>query len=342
MEDENAYFLPYHESFSYKRIGTKSQAKAGVQQVFIPKKDSCCSFNSLAWNQSLLNLSVRANIPGTVELFGDYEKYGLTKTHDTFVFRNYTLIADGKVNIKTLPMKSSEGTFLKLKKEGLVTEESWSPDKVFDVSFAGVPVINREMVKTKYSAHWLCERYLDELRLTAKIKVFKHFLEERTPEIVSAFMTAEEEKQKYLEENYIFKNGFQPPTEQQEATDWYFANSFEIKCKGLSSFPKVNDVLTKISAGKKLTKSDEMIKAGIEECKGLTGKQDDIIRKTEEKIKQWKNEQLNIRHETQKTKFCVIIGKSWFTEFKTREEELKMSIGDYEFTLCFGQEKIGY
>lgn len=339
MEDEKACFLPYSDSFGYKRIGAKTIVQADVKQAFVADKSVTCNFDGLTWNQSLLNLSVRAKISGTIELPKDAEKYGLPKVYNTFIYRNYALIADGKLNIKVLPIKSSEATFLKLKENGVTSADSWSDSLVYDVKLDALPVLNRTVAKPVYSAAWLCEKQLEDLKLSAKLKVFKYFLEERTPVVASDILTFAEEKQRFLEENWITKSGFQPPTEHKIETDWYFAKSFEIKCKGLSSFPKVYDVVAKINNNKKLTKSDELIKIGIDEYRSFDGCIKDCL---ERRVVELKKEQLNIRHEIQQTKFAILVGKAWFSEFATREDELKIKIDDYEFTLCFGQEKIGF
>ena len=143
MEDGEANFYPYDSAFEYKRIGVPSKVKPGYAK-FEAEKGARAPLNSLTWNSSKLNLSVLAKIQGTVELKDGHQKFGLVKNYPTFIFRNYTLVKDGFLNVQKLPVSVSEQTFAVLQAQNVIDiRASWAKDKVVLLHLDRIPVINR-------------------------------------------------------------------------------------------------------------------------------------------------------------------------------------------------------
>jgi len=135
---------------------------------------------------------------------------------------------------------------------------------------------------------------------------------------------------------------FSPPTETVKTEDYYMAKSFEIKIKGLSSLPKVQAVIDKQTAGKKLTASDALVLAGLNQwgTSGITASASPVkIAWLDDKIVQLKKEQKEITHKMQEIKFALVLGKVWFDGFESRENNTLTLDGNI-FTLDLSEEKV--
>jgi hypothetical protein len=113
-------------------------------------------------------------------------------------------------------------------------------------------------------------------------------------------------------------------------TDFYMAKEFEIKLKGLSSLPKVGDVAKlfgddhKTKPAKALTVSQQLIYEGLRKfwtnpvATGVEARTQ--IGWLEFETKKTQTELTQVRRQIQETKFAVLLGKKWFNEFTSREE----------------------
>jgi hypothetical protein len=343
LDDGKALFYPYHKSFDYKRIGVKAEAsedtpKFRADPVGVP-------ISSLVWNSTKLNLSVAARITGKIHLIGEASKYGFSDDYPTWVHRNYALVKDGFLNVKTLPVSLSEETFTSLRSRGLIdSTERYIPDGIYDLHLDVVPVINRAMAEGKTSATELADKVRKEYELKGILKSLKYFKDEEVgddTEKVGVFASLNDEQIAFLESNHIGKNGFSPKVAKGESTDFYYAKSFEIKVKGLSSFPKVSDVQDKIKAGKKLTVADTFVHAGIDlyEKSGMQKQEKEVrVAWLTIKIASLLKEQRAVSRAIQETKFAVLLAKSWFKEFQTREDNV-LTVGDLTYTFALREVK---
>jgi hypothetical protein len=343
MQDDDAYFYPYHESFDYKRIGASSKPKAGYPEFQADKAKAKCALNKLNWNETMLNLSVLAQIPGTIELTGDYAKHGFGKTYPTFVWRNYALIKDGFLNVPKLAVTASDETTKILRKEGLI-ESADVGTGVMVLDLTKVPVINRAIANGKTSATALCKKAHRELELKGMIKALNYLHDQLDPEGTSKLgkgaLTADQEL--YLQSQGVGRNGFSPPVDKLPATDFYMAKEFDIKMKGLSSLPSVKDVLEKSAKGGKLTPSALLVKAGLDHADShmtKSMKKDARLNWLADEVKALKSDLISVRSEIQETKFAVILGKKWFDEFTSREKST-LTLGGVEYTLSVGETKV--
>lgn len=123
--------------------------------------------SSLTWNEDRPNVSFLVRKSGTVDISsrmpalarvqqGDIvsseriDKTKLPAKFATNIFRNYTVIKDGLVNVEKLPVRVNRATFDKLVAEAAVTGTliADSPDQFTVVlDLRALPVINRKMVK---------------------------------------------------------------------------------------------------------------------------------------------------------------------------------------------------
>jgi hypothetical protein len=339
MDDSEAYFYPYDSAFEYKRIGVPSKTKPGYAK-FEAEKGARAPLNSLTWNSSKLNLSVLAKIQGTVELKDGHQKFGLVKDYPTFIFRNYTLVKDGFLNVQKLPVSVSEQTFAVLQAQNVIdVRASWGQDKVVLLHLDRIPVINRAIAKGKTSATELCRKSYQETVLEGKIKAIKYLRNALVESEESTGKALSSDQEKFLADNGIGKSGFSPPTEKEEPTDFYLAKEFEIKIKGLSSLPSVNKVL---GATKALTPSEKLVKAGLEvfDKSGLA-KADPKVQLAwfDSTLAQYKGELAAVRREIQETKFAVILAKASFDELTSREDN-ELDVDGQHFTISLRSVKV--
>lgn len=333
LQDEQAFFYPRHPNFKYKRIGPPSKQEEGYPK-FISEVLARCPLKTLVWNQSKLNLSVLAKIPGRVELKEGYATYGFQQFYPTFQHRNYTLVKDGFLNITSLPASMSKETFAALQGGGLIGQMvAWgNVDTVYTLDLTRIPIINRKIAESGNSAAEVCRKAWWELELEAQIKALKFIRNEIDPEgdrLKTSVLSKEQEE--FLASQGITEKGYQPPTVQQATTDKYFAKEFQIKIKGFSSLPKVADVRDKVlGKDKKPMKPGEVLIArGLELYLNapIVGMSDEVkLTFLDQKIAELKRTLFAVRSEIQRTKFAIILAKKWFREFSSRDNcELELS-----------------
>lgn len=345
FEDADAYLYPQHKAFQYKRIGVPSVPKEGYP-TFIPESDVKCAFSNLIWNESRLNLSVLVNIPGTIKLKRDYKKRGFTKnTFPTFVWRNYTIVKDGFLNVACLPLSMSEKTFDVLKTNSLISSKAkYKPSEVYEVQFNGIPIMNRATSEGRTSAKSLFGKVYEELKLKAEMKTLKYLRSSIEPEkavkITGDFVGLNSAQVDYLALLGVTPKGFHPEMEKVEATDFYFAKEFNVKMKGLSSLPKIEDVLNKMQVNKKLTASDQLIEATLKTFDTL--KSQNATRKLswiDARMEDVQRSIAGLRKEIQRTKFAIVLGKKWFDEFTSRENN-SLELNGVTFNVALVEKKV--
>lgn len=352
MQDEKAEFWPEHEEFDYKRIGPPQKTDDKYPK-FQPNKDSRCQMSKLVWHGEKLNLSVLANIKGHIDLTKfktedgkTYKGVGLEKTFETSVFRTYTVIKDGFLNVDKLPVSMSKQTYQKFLDEGIIDPEHnrHYEGRAYVLHLDRLPVMNRATAEGKTSAKRLAELALLENKLCAQQKVLNWMREQIEPKVDRGLgLQVTPAQEDFLKEVGVTKGGYRPPSEKGETTDFYMAKEFELKIKGCSSLPKVDDVIKKIGEKKNLTLSQQLIADGLayaksaEKLTNSTKKLAEIDRLLEET-----KTQINIvRPKIQRTKFAVILGKKWFDEFTSREENT-LTVDGCEVTFSLREVRVDF
>ncbi len=290
--------------------------------------------NGIVYNETRPNVSMRVLKTGTVDLSsrtrprpksqGDVWIPEKLKTH---IFRNYTLIRDGLVNIEILPAVVTQATYMELKKNGvnvrLVVGKGDDHYQVM-IDVAPLPVISRQMVKSVSADEMLRMEY----RLTrarAEQKVFNHYAAEKFPEAKQASLIEKygEDGAAWLKEQGITSNGWAPPhTVQAESTDVYFGKELDIKIKGFSKLPSVASVIADIKAGKKPATAAKMLATFIHEVedflhhnpasthqKWILGRKDAATATVRGMI-----------YRMAEMRFSIIVGQTWPHEFKSLDD----------------------
>jgi hypothetical protein len=296
-----------------------------------------------------LNLSLRAKIDGTVPLSEDAKKLGFTKEYPTYIYRNYTIVKDGFLNVTRLPVSLSQKSFETLQQNGVIEQgEVWKKDRIIVLKLDAVPVINRAIAEGRTSAQDLLKKAVEEVKYEGEIKALKYLrdqLKQTTPMTQKSNLT--DEQIEFLERHGIGKNGFNPPKTELDATDFYMAKEFEIKIKGLSSLPKVTDV-TKLTGDdgkvtpKKLTPGQQLVYNGLKSYwdSGVTADSPKMqLHWLEGAIASTQSKLAKTRRYIQETKFAILLGKKWFDEFTSREENT-LEVDGYNCSVSVREVKV--
>lgn len=323
--------------------------------------------NKLTFNQTRPNVSVLVRREGTVDLSERLQgtEFGgnIPTTLESFIHRNYAIIKDGLVNVGRLPVRMTGGTVRQLKAEGFPLDcieglEGEDRDKAvtrvkkasntrpisFVVNLSKLPIINRAMVQ-EASAQVLFEKEYALVQAKAAQKVFNTIRKEKFPKTSEGFKQVfGEDAAAWLKEQGVTDyNGFNPKRVQAEAIDFYMAKELKVSLKGLSSLPSLKDVEKRIASGK-FTPTAALMAPHVEETQDFLNS--DAFKKAKDKdaafeqwvITQqtkWVGEARKLMYEIAQIKFSVIVGQTWFKEFKSLDENtMDLDVGGDKPIAC--------
>lgn len=322
-------FYPYHAAFHYERIGAAREANDEEVRFTVGDKSKGYAINGLVWNEDRPNVSIRVKVDGSVKLPAS-RPAGLPETIESFIYRAYTVIRDGIVHTRKMPVSLAEATFAKLQANGLLAGETWEAGKVFVLDYPKLPVINRLMVKGT-TAKDTFQTVVDLAMLKGAQKVFNDWRDRISPKESKKFLALYGEVgTEYLKSVGVTDyNGFNPPSTTVKSGDFYMAKELKIAVKGLSSLPKVLDVESAIDAGKKLKLGEFVMSGAIKRLDAfmssplytsaadgnallatwLEGEQKAIIAKTRE-----------LMEKLAQRKFSVVVGHIWFSDMASMDD----------------------
>lgn len=383
---DGVLFYPNHEEFNYNRIGRKRVARgsdlsdadkkrlteaSNVEEAAkiieeLKEKNVDIKFvnsnpdrgyylTDLVWNEERANLSIRIFIDGEV-ILPKNNKYGLDKIA-SFKYNTFTIVKDGILNVSKLPVNYSPELEKLLKDKGVKYEiDNSTFDNKIIIDLSSIPVINRGMVKS-ISANDLAKQEWKLLKLQADKKVYDYYRKSLFPKTSKSFLELglTEDCVNWLKEIGITDfNGFAPKTDAAESTDFYMSVNLATKVKGLSSLPKVEDVVTKIKDGKTLKLNEWIMADAIKKYlaqlesdmyKTLSEEQQKGVLKTylETKSTILNKQRREALQEIAQIKFALILSKKWFKEFKTFDENklsVKFDGQDLEFTFDLSEKEV--
>jgi len=379
---EGCLFYPNHDSFTYNRIGRKKISSATVLTESDKKKlaeaktaeelkklaaevteskvevkfqnsnpDRGYPLTDLVWNESRANLSVRIYIEGEAIL--PENKFEIDKVA-SFKYNTFTIVKDGIVNVKELPVLFNPELHNILVKNGV----GFTMDgETCVIDLTSIPLVNRGMVKA-VSAMLLAKQQWELKKLQGDKKVYDFYKKELFPKTSKSFVEVlGQEAADWLKEVGVTDyNGFAPKVVSAEATDFYMSVVLDTKIKGLSSLPKVEDVVKKLESGAPLKLSEFVMADAIKKYQAqlesdiylsLGEEQRKGVLKTylETKSGILNKQRRKILQEIAQIKFSLILSKKWFTEFSSFDEnQLALNIDgqdlNFTFDLSEKEEKI--
>lgn len=389
---EGCLFYPNHNDFNYNRIGRKKVAVSStitdadkkrlgeaknveelskitaelaenkVDVKFVnsnPKRGY--ALTDLVWNESRANLSVRIRIEGEAVL--PKNEFNIDKVN-SFKYNTFTLVKDGIVNVKKLPVLYTKKLMDILVKNNVgftyddkihnahVSDTTYGQTIVIDLT--SIPIVNRGMVQT-VSAMELAKQQWNLKKLQGDKKVYDFYKKQLFPKTSKSFVElVGQEATDWLKEIGITDfNGFAPKVTSAEATDFYMSVVLDTKIKGLSSLPKVDDVLKKIESGAKLKLSEFVMSDAIKKYheqlnsdmyKSLGEEQQKGVLKTylETKSAILNKQRRKVLQDIAEIKFSLILSKRNFIEFDSFDENtlsINLDGQDLDFTFVLGEKE---
>jgi hypothetical protein len=333
----------------------KALTESKVSLKFIPAdKTKGYAIKEIGYREDRSNITVRVTIPGYVEIpAGCPMKAELPARINTVIHRQYMMVKDGikHSSMRVLPMSLCESTFRVLVEQGfLQATEVYTPGKIYLVKANNAPVINRLQVK-KVSAQTFFTMSIDLLTLKSSQKVYNSLLKgsDKLPDgFASAFG---DDAALWLKERGLTSGGFNPPSVKGESTDQYMATEFKISIAKCSSIPTIDDKLfTKIQSGKALTLSESLCAPALRKYWEFQGS--DAVKNAADPAKvtrAWLESEAKattqvvraIMKEVAKIKLATMVGHTWFTEFKSLDENtLDVTVEGVTYTCKAVQREI--
>jgi len=325
-EVDGNYLDISHPEFQYNPMsGARVTAPVG-DDVFVPKftdkaKQVKGAISAIKFAEDRPNISLLVKRDGSVSL--PPNEYGFGESFDTFIWRSYTIVADGIVNMPKLPVILTKASFDLMIQNGVLSPtEKFKVGQTYIIDTTKLPVINRSMAQpVELTALFHQQFHLYELQCAQKI--INASIEK--PEAGASFSAMYgEDGAKFLKEYGITEGGFNPKSTKGEDLDGRIAKVIEIKMAGLSTIPKVDDVKKAISAGKKLTPSHEVMKNQILAVEnGLYGEGEAAQKNIRTKVRGYRDEIIM-------KKFGVILGKKLplgMTDYDDTTREMDFGLG---------------
>jgi hypothetical protein len=317
-DTEGNYLDLSHPEFVYNSGGAKRETVAGDDSfvpVFSDKSSEIkAEIKSLKFDEDRPNINILVKREGNVTL--PPNELGFDKTFETYIWRNYSIVRDGIVNVPKLPVVLSKATFDLFTQLGVITEE-FKVGKTFVIDTKKWPIINRSMVKS-VTAKSLFDMNFDLYVLQVKQKVLASKLEKSE---VGLKFSAKfgDDGAKFLKQLGISEGGFSPKTSADVNVDTYTAKVLEVKMSGLNAIPKVADVEKAIADGKNLTPAFKVMSDVIDSISGLvtTNEYSAELKKTKFALKDLLNQIVMV-------KFGIIIGKKWFSDITMENPTLQL------------------
>ena len=281
--------------------------------------------NSLVFNESRPNISINTSQTGTIAIPDSKQsEFGLPPKIQSQIYRNYTVVKDGIINMKLLPVRLDLETFTKLKEWDLVTG-NYDPVRVYVIDLTKTPLINRSMVKNT-SIVELFTKSLQLEELGAQQKVLGSLLGTSGNRVGLAEKYGVDAAN-FLSEAGIRDYGFSPKTTSVESTDVYLSRELSVKISGLSALPSIKAVKDKIAANKKLNAGDYLMKKYIDMYAYITDPTPEILQVIEVDKAACVKQIRQLRRDISAIIYSIVVGKKWFTDTNgiedfTREIEL--------------------
>lgn len=333
--DDGNLLYPMDSAFGYKRIGA-GEKKDDNALKFVPNEaNPGIPMNGIVYNNERPNASLQVRINGTVALPDERKQFPkLPASVPSFIYRNYTIIRDGVVHTRVLPVSLTAATIEKLKANGVIGTAAVG--EKFNMDISKLPVINRKMVKSVSALDTFTKAFELEC-LKASQKVFKYYRDEVSEKRSEGFgILFGEDAANWLKEIGITDyNGFNPKSEKETSGDVYMSKQLTISVAKLSSLPKVEDVVTKLSSGKNLTLRESVMVPAIKAVEAVTAKmtaeEKQAWLKTEADAAIAKVRELNLA--LSKTKFAIIVGHVWFSDLAADQNSLNLNINGFDVTV---------
>ena len=224
--------------FEYHKIGVPTTSTTTPR---FTKSSASADFTRVVWNEKRNNLSLQARIPVEVQLGAGYAKQGFQEYFPSHLFRAYTIIKDGKLNIDSLPITLSSPLYNKFNELGLFKQSKpYSSAATYLLKLDKLPIYRSGAVKD-VTLDRLAELTVEYVKVKAKLKTFRELKKDIAlkPPILSQLT---KKQRTFLAANCITEVGFQPKLELVEPLDSYASFEFFVEVADYATIPSFKTV----------------------------------------------------------------------------------------------------
>lgn len=290
----------------------------------------------LVGNSSRPNISINTDLQGYVTIPESKQKeFGLPEKVETKQVRNFTIVKDGIVNVKVLPLETDIPTLKNLRASGLTIKPlaKIGEDRMSVlVDFTSLPLVNRSMTRGISGKEFVADNVRLEI-LKGRQKVMKFFRDNAI-----GLRNAEGLKQRFgeaagewLSEQGIRDYGFSPKVERTESTDVYMSKELNVKIKGVSSLPAVAATVAKRAEGKKKLNNGDLIilwayDTVSKEIEALD--KNDLIEYLDKQTKETIKEVRALNNRLSRVMYGIVVGHAWFADLDFEETSVSVTATD--------------
>ena len=314
-------------------------AQMVAHEVWVPKftqTTTKVSVKHLVGNSSRPNISINTDLEGYVTIPESKQKeFGLPEKVETKQVRNFTIVKDGIVNVKVLPLETDIPTLKNLRASGLTIKplEKIGDDRMSVlVDFTSLPLVNRGMTRGLSGKEFVTDNVRLEI-LKGRQKVMKFFRDNAI-----GLRNAEGLKQRFgeaagewLSEQGIRDYGFSPKVERTESTDVYMSKELNVKIKGVSSLPAVAATVAKREEGKKkLNNGDLIILWAYDQVKSELDAldKDQVVEYLDKQTKATIQEVRKLNARLSRVMYGVVVAHAWFADLDFEETKVSIAAKD--------------
>lgn len=326
------------EIFSYTKTTKSRKEDTSDDSFWMPKfvaneTDGLVDLHKLVYNSNRANISINTTQSGVIALPRDKcNDYMLPSFIETFRYKNYTVVKDGIIHMKELPVRLTDETAQKVKEvAGNALLKTGDCDYV--LMLTKLPLINRNMVKNLEAKSFFTS-CIKVQEIKAKQKVLKYF-KDMYVGVTNAKGLADKygkDAAAWLSSVGIRDYGFnfaKTTVDDDGNKDFYMTKELNVKIKGLSSIPAVKKTIEKaeeIQKGntrKKLNIAETLLVNAYDEIEPVISQMDDESRK--QYLEQETNKVVQLTRTLDqivaKIVYAVICGKAWFKDFDSYEQD---------------------
>lgn len=232
----NIEWLPFHkDADKYESMSRSDKNESSLFRI-VDKENQSFTIKNFVWSESRTNLSIKCKIIGEIDLDQeDRMKFGI-ETLYSHIWRNYTIIRDGKLNIKKMILKVNQREAILLSTNFKIDLEKVE-NGIYSIDLTKYPVINESDIST-FDLEETYEKVYTLLDLKYNIKILNH--------LIKSLVATEDKPLSEFESLYekygLGKDGSYSPTkeiESAETSDFYLVKQFEFQLKGYSAIPAV-------------------------------------------------------------------------------------------------------
>lgn len=338
--DEESKFLPQNKNFNYKKIGKatieKHKDESDKVDFDIEYDENGYSFEHITFNRDRANVSVRVKYNGNIKL--PKNGFGILGV-ETFMYRAYSLITDGKLNVNILPIIPSQKLITFLTENCI---EYTKDENVILVNMSPMLILSTDNIPS-FTSSKLATLEMDLFCLQAMRKYLNHTLSG-----LPNSTTAPTDVEIFLKNFGISQsNGYRPKTESVDSDGGsYTIKTLKTKISSLSNLPSVESVYKKMGSNKPFTPSENILHDAMKQFDGLISKElghtsftmDYKLIKDNYTTEYIKSVDLEIKSklfQISQIVFYILVTGNWFCDKEVSDNILNINHNDKVHTVTF-------